>query len=694
MDQEMKPKGRLKTYIKLPLWLTILFAALAVAVFFLNRTAGILCVIFVVIYFIIVLLVYRRSNHFVLNEMVDFAMHYGTVQRRMLDEFEVPFAILDENARFMWMNRHFSEVTEKDRTSHASIASIFPAITKDLIAEGSPESQDIQVTKDGKVYRAAIRKVDFPDLPDDNLDIDGSDQDIILIYLFDETQLDQCEREKLDMQMIPALVYIDNSEEVIENLEEVQQSQLISLADQIVNQYFASRGGIIKKTDRDKYFVVFPHKYLSEMTESGFQLLEEVQNLKGGGDTPVTLSIGVSDISTDYAKNYSSARMAIDLALGRGGNQAVLKQGDKTYYYGGGARQVDHTTRVKARVKATALREIMVSRDKFFVMGHHIADIDSLGAAIGIYCAGRQLGKKVQIVLDTVTMSLRPFVECFSPAQGYPDDLFLSSSMALERTDMTSALIIVDTNRTSYTACPELIPKVRSLVVFDHHRPGEEVIKNADLSYIEPYASSACEMIAEVLQYFDEDIHLSSTEADALYAGILLDTNNFMTKTGVRTFEAAAYLRRCGAETSRVRKLMRNDMADYKARAEAIRHAEVYHDAYAISVCPTENIASPTVACAQAANELLNIVGIKASFVLTEYKNKIYISARSIDEINVNLIMERLGGGGHINSAGAQMTGCTIDEAKQTIEKMIDELIEKEKEKDKDKNAGNLVAGR
>ncbi len=371
--------------------------------------------------------------------------------------------------------------------------------------------------------------------------------------------------------------------------------------------------------------------------------------------------------------------MAIGLALGRGGNQAVLKSGDKTYYYGGGARQKDRTIRVRARVKATALREIMVTREKFFVMGHQITDVDNFGAAIGIYCAARQLGKKAQIVLDTVTTSLRPFVDCFSVQNGYPEDLIISGDKALELADMSSALIVVDTNRASYTACPDLIGKVRSLVVFDHHRQGDDVIRNADLSYIEPYASSSCEMIAEVLQYFDEDIHLSHTEADVLYAGILLDTNNFVTKTGVRTFEAAAYLRRCGAETSRVRNLMRNSMADYKARADAIRHAEVYRESFAISVCPADNIESPTVACAQAANEFLNIIGIKASFVLTSYDNKVYVSARSVDEINVQRIMERLGGGGHTTSAGAQLTGVTVDRAAQEIKRMIDEMLEGDK---------------
>jgi len=309
-------------------------------------------------------------------------------------------------------------------------------------------------------------------------------------------------------------------------------------------------------------------------------------------------------------------------------------------------------------------------------MGHSLTDVDSLGAGIGIFCAARVLGKKAQIVINEPTTSIRPLMECFTPEKGYPEDMFINSEIAIEEVSRNSLVMVVDTNRPSYTECPELLTRTDTIVVFDHHRQGSEVIENPLLSYIEPYASSACEMVAEVLQYFQEGFKLSPAEADCIYAGILIDTNNFMTKTGVRTFEAAAYLRRSGAEVTRVRKMLRNDMACYKARAEAVRHAEVYRGAFAISVCPSEDVESPTIVGAQAANELLNIIGIKASFVLTEYAGKIYISSRSIDEINVQLIMERMGGGGHLNVAGAQLTGCTISEAKHAIMRTIDEMLE------------------
>jgi c-di-AMP phosphodiesterase-like protein len=481
--------------------------------------------------------------------------------------------------------------------------------------------------------------------------------------------------ENKEMQMVSALVYIDNYDELLDSVEEVKQALLIALVDRKVSKFFSNIGGIVKKTENDKYFVVFQYKYLAKMEEEKFSLLEDVRTIKVGNEMSVTLSIGMGYVGNDYIKNYEYSRMAIDLALGRGGDQVVVKTTDKTSYFGGNSRQVDRNTRVKARVKALALREIMISGDKFYVMGHALADVDSFGAAIGIYCAARQLGKKAQIVIDEVNTSLKPVKECFSEENGYPADMFISSQRAMEELNSHTALIVVDTNRPSYTECPNLLNRAKTIVVFDHHRQSEEVIRNTVLAYTEPYASSTCEMIAEVLQYFDEDIRLSAREADAIYAGILIDTNNFMTKTGVRTFEAAAYLRRCGAEVTRVRKLLRNDMEAYKARAEAVRHAEVYKGAYAISICPADNIESPTVACAQASNELLNIIGIKASFVLTQYHEKIYISARSIDEINVQLIMERMGGGGHMNSAGAQLTGCTLEQAKRTIQNTLDEML-------------------
>lgn len=675
MRQDVKLKGKLKGYTQTPLVLTALFGAMDVWMYVLNIKAGILGSVFVGIYFFVMLFVYWRNKPILMNELIDFATQYGTVQKRLLNEFEVPYAVMDATGKLLWMNRQFEALSEKNKGYHKSITTIFPQITRELMEK--EDELELVVEREECVYRASVHKIHFTDILHESSSIELTEkvQYLQVIYLFDETQLTRYRIENQEMQMVPALVYIDNYDEVLDTVEEVKKSLLVALVDRKVTKFFASIDGLVKKTENDKYFVVFQHKYLEKMEEEKFSLLEDVKSIKVGNEMSVTLSMGIGYVGNDYTKNYEYSRMAIDLALGRGGDQVVVKTRDKISYFGGSNRQVDKSTRVKARVKALALREIMITRDKFFVMGHKIADIDSFGAAIGIYCAARQLGKKAQIVIDEVNTTLRPLKECFKPENGYPDDMFIPSQLALDEIDSHTALIVVDTNRPSYTECPNLLNRAKAIVVFDHHRQCEDVVKNAVLSYTEPYASSTCEMIAEVLQYFDEDIKLSTQEADAIYAGILIDTNNFVSKTGVRTFEAAAYLRRCGAEVTRVRKMLRNDMDAYKARAEAVRHAEVFHNMFAISVCPADNIESPTVACAQAANELLNIIGIKASFVLTEYHDRIYISARSIDEINVQLVMERLGGGGHMNSAGAQLTGCTLEDAKRTIENTLDEMI-------------------
>ena len=361
-----------------------------------------------------------------------------------------------------------------------------------------------------------------------------------------------------------------------------------------------------------------------------------------------------------YALSYQYARVAIDLALARGGDQAVIKDCNGITYFGGKKEQTAKNTRVKARVKAEALREFIVTKDQVIVMGHKIADPDSFGACMGIYRAVVSLEKKAHIVINEVTGSVRPLYDEIAESPAYEDDIFLTSDQALDYVNDNTMIIVVDTNKPQMTECPELLRRSRMIAVLDHHRQSSEVISNAVLSYVEPYASSACEMVAEVLQYIADGIKIKAAEADAMYAGIVIDTNNFTNQTGVRTFEAAAFLRRNGADVTRVRKLFRDDMQDYKARAAAISSAEIYREAFSIGVCPSEGLPSPTIVCAQAANELLEIKGIKASVVMTEYHGLIYLSARSIDEVNVQVMMEKLGGGGHRTIAGAQLSGISM----------------------------------
>lgn len=672
----IKLKGKLRRYLNWPLYLTIVLILMDVAMYAQDIQMGAEFSGFIVLYVIIVLISNRRNRPLLINELVNFATQYGTVQKQLLNDFEIPYALLDYNSRFLWMNEKFTEITGKDKNYHKSVTTVFPSLTKDILQK-SEAVGSINVMLDDRNYRISMKRIYFDSVTRDSaiVAINDTDEYLTAIYLFDETELNRYIRENEEQKLVAGLIYIDNYEEALDSIEDVKRSLLIALVDRKVNKYFTEIDALVRKIEKDKYFVVFKYKYLEQLSADKFKLIEDVKSIKVGNEMAITLSIGVGAGGVSYTQNYEYARMGIDLALGRGGDQVVVKEGEEVTYYGGKAKQVERNTRVKARVKAHALREIIESREHVVIMGHTISDVDSLGAAIGVYCAARVLGKKAQIVLNEVTTSLRPLVECFTEEKGYPADLFIKNEEALLTTNKNTLVMVVDTNRPSYTECPELLNRTDTICVFDHHRQNSEVIENPVLSYIEPYASSACEMIAEVLQYFSENIKLEPSEADCIYAGILIDTNNFMTKTGVRTFEAAAYLRRAGAEVTRVRKMLRNDMAAYKARAEAVRHAEVYRGAFAISVCPADNIESPTIVGAQAANELLNIVGIKASFVLTEYQGKIYISSRSIDEINVQLIMERVGGGGHLNVAGAQLTNCTIQEAKRMIQDTIDEMI-------------------
>lgn len=679
MKQNIKLKGRLRNYMYWPMVLTILLVLLNIPIYIINIKSGFVVTGFTVIYFIVVSISYNYNKPVLVNELITFATQYGSVQKKLLEEFEIPYALLEQDGKILWVNQQFAKVTGRDKTYHKAVNGIFPAITKELLQKVEDE-QNVFITMDERHYRVHLKKMLFKNMIPDNGIIAVEDKDeedyLIVLYLFDETELKKYIRENEEQKLVASLVYIDNYDEVLDSVEDVKRSLLTALIERKVSKYFSNADALVQKIEKDKFFVVFQHKYLKELEKDKFSLIEDVKTVKVGNEMAVTLSIGIGYNAGTYSQNYEYARAAMDLALGRGGDQVVIKEQEQITYYGGKSQKVEKNTRVKARVKAEALRELMQSRERIFVMGHRIADVDSFGAAIGIYCAARVLGKQAHIVIDEVTTSLRPIRDCFSKENGYPEDLCISSETALHKIDSHSLVMVVDTNRPNYTECPELLTKTKSVIVFDHHRQTKDVVENPLLSYIEPYASSTCEMIAEVLQYFTEKIKLEPREADCIYAGILIDTNNFMTKTGVRTFEAAAYLKRCGAEVTRVRKMLRNDMDAYKARAEAVRHAEVYQGRFAISVCPADNIESPTIVGAQAANELLNIIGIKASFVLTQYQGKIYVSSRSIDEINVQLIMERLGGGGHLNVAGAQLMDCSVEEAKQIIQKTLDEMLE------------------
>ena len=679
MKKRIRLKGRIRTYIQFTLYLGLLLLAIDAAVFMLDFRAGLLTFGFTIFYFAITLTLYFYNKPIIMNELISFATEYGQIQRKLLRDLELPYALLDDSGKVIWTNIAFENVVHQPKGYSKSITSLFPTITRDRLPdESGVDEAQYELEYEGCEYVAKFRKISLKEMAEhsDMIDAEGYNGYLIAVYLFDETALHIALQEVDDQSLTVGMIYLDNYEEALESVEEVRRSLLIALIDRKVNKYIAALDGISKKLEKDKYLVIMRKKAVAQLQENRFDLLEEVKTVNIGNEMAVTLSIGIGMNGDTYSQNYDYARTAIDMALGRGGDQAVVKCGQKIQYYGGKAQQLEKTTRVKARVKAHALRELLETKDCLLIMGHKIGDIDCFGAAIGMYRIASALNKKAHIVINEVTSSVRPMMERFETGD-YPKDLFLTGSEAADIVDNNTALVVVDVNRPSITEEPDLLKLVKTIVVIDHHRQSSEIITNATLSYVEPYASSACELVAEILQYVADSIRIKSPEADAMYAGIVIDTNNFTNQAGVRTFEAAAFLRRNGADVTRVRKLFRDSMEDYKARAEAVRQAEVYKKYFAISVCPAEGVESPTVVGAQAANELLDIVGMKASVVLTPYEGKIYISARSIDEVNVQVMMEKLGGGGHRTIAGAQLPGVTVEEAKEKVKGVIDMMLEK-----------------
>ena len=673
-NKNMRLKGQLRMYMQWPLIMTILLLAMNIWMYMTDQKAGLTMTVFVIIYAMIVGLLYFYNRSLILADLIQFSTQYKGIQNTLLKELTVPYAIILEDGHILWKNDRFSEIVDG---REKFIQKIIPELNKGIFPKDDETRNELEITYKERDYQVELRRISLEGFSESErmLQIPKEKEYFIALYMRDVTELNSYIRENEDQRLIAGLIYIDNYDEVMESVEEVRQSLLVALIDRKINKYINDVDGIVKKLENDKYFFVVKKESYRKFEADKFSLLEEVKQVNIGNARSATLSIGLGLNTATYALSYNYARMAINLALARGGDQAVIKDCKGITYFGGKKEQTAKNTRVKARVKAEALREFIVAKDQVIVMGHKISDPDSFGACMGIYRAAVALEKKAHIVINDVSTSIKPLYDEIAQSSVYGKDIFLTSGEALDYISDSAMVVVVDTNKPQMTECPELLKRSKTIAVLDHHRQSSTVIDNAVLSYIEPYSSSTCEMVAEVLQYIVDDIKVPSIEADCLYAGIMIDTRNFMNRTGVRTFEAAAYLRRCGADITRVRKMFRDDMESYRAKAEAMRMAEVYREQYAIAECPSD-IASPTVLAAQTANELLDINGIKASFVLTVYNGRIFLSARSIDEVNVQIIAEKLGGGGHINSAGAQFEHTNVKEAIEALKVTIDQMIE------------------
>lgn len=642
------------------LWLTEPRGALILLPFILIATA-------------FALLLYFTRQSKLQGALQAYAIGACEVHTTIFDEMPTPYCMVDERGNVLWANRSFREIAG-NRPDARNILQMFPNIHKEMLEE---DDVILEIHSDYQDRKYLIDLMRTPVTTEDGSapSLYAPDLKTIAVYLRDETEETVLRTQLNQEHIVIGLVYIDNYDEVREQIEEVRRSLLSALIDRKISHYISSVNGLIYKLEKDKYVFILKEQYFDRMLQDRFSILEEVKNVNIGNEMAVTLSIGIGYGADSYQKNYEYAHTSIDMALGRGGDQAVVKSNENLTYFGGKTQTQEKATRVKARVKAQAFQELLETRDRVLVMGHANSDVDCLGASAGVYRMVTELGKRCYIVENTVTAPILPLKERFLQSADYPEDMFITGAQALQMVDNSTVLVVVDCNRPSIIDEPELLRACKTIVVFDHHRQSSETIQGAVLSYCEPYASSACEMIAEMMQYIADGIKVKGPEADAMYGGIVIDSQEFTVQTGVRTFEAAAYLRRCGADITRIRKIFRENFKDYQAKAAAISSAEIYRDAYAFSTIDPKGLESPTVVCAQAANELLNIRGIKASIVLTLYNDIIYVSARSIDEMNVQVLMEKLGGGGHRTIAGAQLREGSLPEAIATIKQAIDEMI-------------------
>lgn len=496
---------------------------------------------------------------------------------------------------------------------------------------------------------------------------------MLMLYFIDETENIKLQKEYKDSKSCVTIMMVDNYEETMQQLESEEKPQVIAEIDKCVYEWTDKTNGILIKSDRDRYIYLFEQRYLEKVKEDKFSILDKIKEIKTKENIQLTLSIAVSNDGITDKEKYRSAGAAMDIVLGRGGDQAVIRENEIYKFYGGRAQEVEKRTKVKARIVAHALENLIKESSKVMIMGHTNPDIDSMGAGMGVYRLARDIGKNVYIIDSQESNTLQSFKQSLSKEVEY-EDILISKEVAEENIDQDTLLVIVDTHKATYVEAPELLKKTGKIVIIDHHRRSADYIENATLTFQEVYASSAAELVTELLQYAETKVELKTIEAESLYAGIMMDTKNFTFKTGVRTFEAAAYLRRCGVNIIKVKKWFQSDLATFNKISGIVKKAEIVNDTIAIAIYDKKEKDS-SVICAKAADELLTISDITASFVLGRMGNKICISGRSIGDINVQIILEKLGGGGHITLAGAQVEGMTMEETKQELINRINEYF-------------------
>ena len=589
----------------------------------------------------------------------------GTAKKSLINS-PFPLIIIETTGNIIWKSSKFVyEFANIDINNY--LIDILEEIKEDIEAQQDKKQKTItkKVQIGNKIYSVLGEYIRSKQ--------NDKSEYITILYFLDITQIVKEKKKYEDSRTCVGILMVDNYEEIIQRIDVENRPQVIAEIEKVIYDWAASSGGIVVKNDRNTFVYVFEYKYLKEIKENKFDILDQIKEINVEAGIQLTLSIAISiDGDTNYDK-YKTALESMDIVLGRGGDQAVVKENGKYIFFGGRTEEVEKRTKVKARTVAHALENLIKESDNILIMGHSNGDIDSMGSSLGIYRLAKTLEKETNIVNNTYGMTLSKFIEELEKDDEYKD-VIIGKNEALNKATNKTLLIVTDTHKQNYVEVPELLDKVGQIVIIDHHRRSTDYIENATLTFQEVYASSAAELVTEILQYTDVKIKLKPIEVEGLYGGIMVDTKNFTFKTGVRTFEAAAYLRKCGVDIIKVKKWFQSDLNSYNEIANIVKNAEMYDNSIAIAMYDKED-KDANLICAKAADELLTISDITASFVLGNVGDKVCISGRSIGDVNVQLILEKLGGGGHITLAGAQVEGMTLEEVKQELINRINEYF-------------------
>ena len=580
-----------------------------------------------------------------------------------------PLVVLETNGNIIWKSSNFIKEFANIDTG-TTLTDVIKELK--LKIENGKNTNNISISESMKIgdknYKVIAEYTKLREKEHKN-----SSEYMATVYFLDETNYVKLLEEYTNSRTCIGIIVLDNYEELMQRVTEEEKLKITSNAEKNIYSWVNKYDGLLVKSERDTYVCIFDQLNLEKIKEDKFEILDEIKEIKTQDNIQLTLSIAISENEKTNSEEYKSAKAVIDIALGRGGDQAIIKQNGKYYFFGGRTQEVEKRTRVKARIVAQALEELMNSASNVIIMGHTNSDIDAMGSGMGVYRIAKTIGKDAYIVNETNGTSLDNFINDLKDIEEY-NDVIIDKVEALNKISADSLLVVVDTDKKNYVEAPELLDKTDKIVVIDHHRRGTDYIENAILTFHEVYASSACELVTELVEYAEKTVKLTKFEVEALYAGIMMDTKNFTFKTGVRTFEAAAFLRKCGVDIIKVKKWFQSDLETYNKISEIVAKSEIIDDTIAISIYDKED-SDANITCAKAADELLTISNITASFVIGKMGDKIYISGRSIGDINVQLILEKLGGGGHITVAGAQVEGMTQEEVKQELINRINEYF-------------------